>query len=102
VVLTPGVGVGQTALRAQRRSGDHEKVTTTGLNLRARVGAGVPIAGAWSLQADLALGASPFARKLLREEQFGPVEPSDDDPAPMSGVPRLLGWLGVGLVYGGL
>jgi hypothetical protein len=102
VVVIPGVGFGQTALRAQRQSGDHEKVTTTGMNLRARVGAGVPVVGVWSLQADVALGASPFARKLLREEQFGPVDPDDDDPSPMSGVPRLTGWFGLALVYGGL
>jgi hypothetical protein len=102
VVVTPGLGVGQTALRAQRQSGDHEKVTSTGLNLRARLGAGVPIVSAWSLQADVALGASPFGRKLLKEEQFGPIDPRDDDPTPMSGVPRLVGWFGVGLVYGGL
>jgi hypothetical protein len=101
--LTPGIGIGQTSLRARRGSGERERVTTTGLHLRARVGASVRVVGAWSLQADLALGASPFARKLLQEEQFGADDPADpDDALPMSGVPRLHGWFGVGLLYGGL
>jgi hypothetical protein len=103
LTLTPGVGIGQTSLRARRGSGEREQVTTTGLTLRARVGAGVQVTGAWSLQADLAVGASPFARKLLREEQFGPDDPDDpDDAEPLSGVPRMYGWFGVGLLYGGL
>jgi hypothetical protein len=103
LALTPGIGIGQTSLRARRGSGERERVTTTGLTLRARVGASVRVTGAWSLQADLAVGASPFARKLLREEQFGPEDPDDaDDAAPLSGVPRMHGWFGVGLLYGGL
>ncbi len=103
LALTPGVGIGQTSLRARRGSGERERVTTTGLHLRARVGASVRVTGAWSLHADLALGASPFARKLLQEEQYGPEDPNDpDDAAPLSGVPRMHGWFGVGLLYGGL
>lgn len=101
--LTPGVGVGQTSLRAEREGGEHEKVTATGLNLRARAGAGVRVSGAWSLQAELSLGYSPFARKRLVEEQIGPDVPGDEeDDEKLSGVPRLQTWLGLGLVYGGL
>lgn len=100
ISLTPGVGVGQTTLRAERRSGEHEQVTTIALNLLARVGAGVRVTGAWSLQADMAFGASPYGRKTLKEE--GADAPSPDDPPDMAGVPRVTGWFGIGLLYGGL
>jgi hypothetical protein len=103
LALTPGVGIGQTALRARRGSGERERVTTTGLLLHGRASAGVRVTGAWSLQADLAVGAAPFARRILQEEQFGPEDSDDpDDGLDMAGVPRLIGWFGLGLTYGGL
>jgi hypothetical protein len=101
--LSPGAGAGMTWLHARRDSGEREKVEIAGLHLRARLGAGVRIAGAWSLQADVALGYAPFSPATLREVQFGgDDDEGPDDAPPLAGFPRAHGWFGLGLVYGGL
>ena len=101
--LSPGAGLGQQTMRATRRSGDRETNDAVVLALRAHAAAGYRITSAWSLRAELAVGVFPFAPRFLAEspEASDPGNDADDAP-PLAGVPRVQGWLGVGLTYGDL
>jgi hypothetical protein len=101
--VAPGAALGHHTMRARRRSGDHESNDAVVLALRAHAAAGYRITSAWSLRAELALGAFPFAPRVLAESP----EPSDpdndlDDAPPLAGVPRLQAWFGIGMTYGAL
>ena len=91
--LSPGVGVGQSAITARAMVGAIEEDDYKGnFHLRAHLDSTVYLSGAWSLAVDLAVGYNPFATTILDK----------DEPVPLAGVPRIQTWLGVGLSYGGL
>jgi hypothetical protein len=100
--LWPGVAIGQTSLRATRRSQDRERIDRSSLTMRASAAVGYRVAGAWWLRADLALGWCPFGARQLEEISGGEEEPDPQDGEPLAGFAAIQGWFGVGLVYGGL
>jgi len=90
-VLTvwPGIAVGESLVKI-RTEADLDNLV--GIGLVARIGAGVRVASAWKLRADLAVEAAPSATTRI-------IDPEGMDP-DAAGAPRWLGWLGVGLSYG--
>lgn len=100
--LWPGVAIGQTSLRATRRSQDRERIDRSSLAVRGSAAVGYRVARSWWLRADLALGWSPFGARRLEEIAGGEEEPDPQDGEPLAGFAPVQGWLGVGLVYGGL
>jgi hypothetical protein len=101
LAATPGAGVGLSSLRADRvyfgadLEDEHDEAGS--LHLRASLAGTYRIAGAWAARLDLALGASPWAPTRL-----GELDGEAQDEPALAGVPRLQGWLGLGLAYGGL
>ena len=94
---SPGAGIGQTSVHARRTTGMSDKEDTVAFRMRGHMAGGLRVAGAWSLRLDVAAEYSPFANTLLGDER--------DDAAgdrPLAGAPRFLGWLGLGISYGGL
>jgi hypothetical protein len=90
--LAPAVALGQRWVVADRERFDGEiSEDTATAHARADVVGRVRVAGDVSLELNVALGLSPLARPRL----------GDSDP-PLAGAPRLQGWVGLGLGYGGL
>lgn len=101
LTVAPGVGIGLSSLRAERRylgaDVEDEYDESGSLHLRASVAGAYRIAGAWAVRLDLAFGTSPWAPTRL-----GELDGLPQDEPPLAGVPRTQGWLGLGVAYGGL
>ncbi len=90
--LSPQLAIGQRWMLADRERSDGEVTADTSTpHLRADLAGRVRVSGDWFVHVDLAVGGSPLGRRGL-----GTVEPQ------LAGVPRVQGWLGLGVGYGGL
>lgn len=90
---SPGAGIGQASIHASRGQDTED---TIALQLRGHLAAGWRLAGPWSLRVDLAAEYAPLANTRLGDE---PDDSGDD--MPLAGAPRWLGWLALGIAYGG-
>jgi hypothetical protein len=96
--ITPGLGVGLGALRANREEEcDECSDEATALLLRGQLAGTARINRSWDIRLDLFAVWAPFAEKKIGEIDMDP----NDEPW-LAGAPSWVSGVGLGLVYGGL
>lgn len=90
--VAPGIGLGLTSVTASLAAEDEVEQASAVFG-RAAVGAGLAIADAWSLRADLAIELAPFARERLGE--------NDGIDRQLAASPMVQTWFGIAIAYGG-
>ncbi|MCC7381009.1 MAG: hypothetical protein IT384_04225 [Deltaproteobacteria bacterium] len=99
VELTPGLGIGQGLVFAERDFGPVEvKEDAGGLRVRAQLGASWRLSGRWALRLDAALDLAPFARQELLANRSDPIP----EVIRLPGEPSAIGWVRLAVELGGI